>query len=195
MSEMPATRIDLMHMDEFIHRYDQDGPFELIDGELIPKMPSISEHNQTAKRIFLAFLPYEQQGLGEVFQEATFVLTDNPDWVRGSRIPGVMFVSAKKLARFKQTVPDYQNKPYILIPDIAVEVVAPTDQYSVILQKVKRYLKDGVSIVLVVDPQLREIIVHRLGSQQQITLNGNDDILTLEPVLPGFAVKLWQIFG
>ena len=60
------TRIG-MPLDEFIRRYDE-APFELIDGEIIPKMPTVSGHNQLAKRFFIALLPFEQQRLGEVFQ-------------------------------------------------------------------------------------------------------------------------------
>jgi Uma2 family endonuclease len=30
-------------------------------------------------------------------------------------------------------------KPYILVPDIAVEVVSPTDQYSDVMKKVHGY--------------------------------------------------------
>lgn len=181
-----------MPLAEFVQRYDQDGPFELIDGEFVLKMPSISVHNKTAKQFFLLFLPYEQQGLGEVFQEATFVLTDNPEWVRGSRIPDVMFVTNATFDQFEQTVPNADNKPYMLIPEIVVEVVSPTDHYSEINQKVKR---DGVQIVFVTDPQTREIIVHRQGSDQQTTLYRDEDVLTAEPILPGFAVKLAEVFG
>lgn len=194
MTDAPATRIALMPLAEFIQRYDQDGPFEWIDGEIIPKMPSISVHNKTAKRFFVLFLPYEEQGLGAVFQEATFVLTDNPEWVRGSRISDVMFVTKPTLDHFEQTIPDANNKPYILIPEIVVEVVSPTDHYSDINQKVKRYLNDGVQIVLVADPQTREIIVHRQGSHQQTTLYRDDDLLTADPILPGFAIKLSEVF-
>jgi Uma2 family endonuclease len=195
MTDAPATRIALMSLDEFVRRYDQNGPFELIDGEIIPKMPSISIHNKTAKQFFLLFLPFEQQGLGAVFQEATFVLTDNPEWVRGSRIPDVMFVTRATLDQFEQTIPNADNKPYILIPEIVIEVVSPTDHYSDIHQKVKRCLNDGVQIVFVADPQTREIIVHRPGSDQQTTLYRDDDLLTAEPILPGFAVKLADVFG
>src|SRR5215813_7620292 len=99
-----------MPLDEFIQRYDE-APFELIDGEIVPKMPTISRHNQLAKRFFVVLLPFEQQGLGEVFQEATYVLLDSPQWVKNSRITDVMFVSTAKLEQFRREIPDAANKP------------------------------------------------------------------------------------
>jgi Uma2 family endonuclease len=186
------TRIGLP-MDEFIRRYDE-APFELIDGEIVPKMPTVSYHNRLSKRFFVAFLPFEAQGLGEVFQEATYVLADSAQWVKNSRIPDVMFVSADKLAQFRRDVPDAHNKPYILVPDLVVEIVSPTDQYSEINRRVKRYLSDGVRLILIVDPDTREIAIHRQGSEQQTNLSG-DAILTLEDVLPGFQMALQELFA
>jgi len=78
MTDVPLTKIEAMAMEEFIRRCDQEGPFELIDGEIVPKMPNVSIHTRTSKRMFLALAPFEQQRLGEVFQEATFVLTSDP---------------------------------------------------------------------------------------------------------------------
>ncbi|MEO8396851.1 MAG: Uma2 family endonuclease [Chloroflexota bacterium] len=144
-----------MPIDEFIRRYDE-APFELIDGEVIPKMPTVSGHNRLSKRFFVALLPFEQQGFGEVFQEATYVLADSSQWVKNSRIPDVMFVSAAKLEQFKRDIPDAENKPYILVPDIVIDIVSPTDQYSEISRRVKRYLSDGVPLILIVDPETRE---------------------------------------
>ncbi|MBI1257094.1 MAG: hypothetical protein GC204_06460 [Chloroflexi bacterium] len=181
-----------MPLDEFIRRYDE-APFELIDGEVIPKMPTVSGHNRLSKRFFIALLPFEQQGIGEVFQEATYVLADSPQWVKNSRIPDVMFVSAEKITQFKQEIPDAENKPYILIPDIVIEIVSPTDQYSEINRRVKRYLSDGVRLILIVDPEIREIAVHRLGSEQQTNLSG-DAVLDGSDVLPGFQLSLTDIF-
>jgi Uma2 family endonuclease len=186
------TRIG-MPLDEFIQRYDE-APFELIDGELVPKMPTVSRHNRLGKRFFLALLPFEAQGIGEAFQEATYVLVDSTQWVKNSRIPDVMFVSTEKLAQFRREVPDADNKPYILIPDLVIEIVSPTDQYSEISRRVKRYLSDGVRLILIADPETSEVAVHRLGSDEQTNLSG-DAILDGGDVLPGFRLSLRELFA
>jgi Uma2 family endonuclease len=58
---------------------------------------------------------------------------------------------------------------------------------------VKRYLNDGVKMVWVVDPQRREIAIHKPGSNQYTVLSG-DAVLTAEDILPGFALKLSELF-
>lgn len=194
MTDAPHIRISAMPMAEFLARTVQEGRFELIDGEIVPKMPTISSHAQIGKRIFKAFLPFEEQGIGEAFQEATFVLSDRPDWVKGSRIPDVMFVLTAKLEQFRRDIPDANDKPYILIPEIAVEIVSPNDAYSEIVIKVRRYLKDGVQLVWVVDPQVREIAVHQAGKQSP-TILGDEDILHAAPVLADFSLPVRTVFG
>lgn len=186
------TRVG-MAVDAFIAAYDA-APFELIDGERLTKMPTVSGHNRLAKRMFMALLPFEQAGAGEVFQEATYVLLDSPDWVRGSRIPDVMFISAAKLDAFGRSTPDTDNKPFTVVPDIVIEIVSPTDTYTLIRDRVRRYLTDGVRLVWVIDPQTREVAVHIAGSDEQLNLSG-DALLDGGEVLPGFSLKISEIWG
>jgi Uma2 family endonuclease len=194
MADLTLTRISAMPMQEFIQRSEQDGAFELINGEIVPKMPTVSGHSKYGKRLYLALLPLEQRGLGEVHQEATFTLTDNPDWVRGSRIPDVMFILQSTLVEFRNTVPDADSKPFILVPELVIEIVSPTDNYSDVLKKVRQFLADGVRLVWVIDPQVQEVMVYTQGSKQQITLSG-DDTLTADGVLPDFALKIADLFA
>ncbi|PJF38910.1 MAG: hypothetical protein CUN54_09840, partial [Phototrophicales bacterium] len=112
MSDAPSVETQLMSMQEFIRRSSHER-FEYIDGEAIPLMPTTALHTKIAKLFFLALLPFEQRGLGEVFQEATFVLTDSPDWVKGARISDVMFVTKERMEQFRAEVPDWKHKPYI----------------------------------------------------------------------------------
>lgn len=190
----PLTKIDLMLMDEFIRRSEHEGPFEFVDGEIVPKMPTTALHNKIGKRVFIALLPYEQQRLGEAFQEATFALTDNPQWVRGSRIPDVMFVLQPKLEAFQRDIPDWEVKPYILIPDLAVEIVSPTDNYNEVVEKVERYLRDGVRVVWLINPQLRQVVVYRASSAFQETLT-DDATLREDELLPSFELSLAELFA
>lgn len=48
-------------------------------------------------------------------------------------------------------------------------------------------------MVWVVDPQTREIAIHKPGSNQYTVLSG-DAVLTAEDILPGFALKLSELF-
>lgn len=182
-----------MPLEEFIWRYD-DAPFELIDGEIVPKMPTLSGHNKLAKRIFVAFLPFEQQGLGEVFQEAAYIHTDRFDWVNGSRVPDVMWVSAPKLTAFRDSVPDADRRPYIVVPDIVVEVVSPSNTPTDIQKGVAGYLSHGVHLIWVIYPESRQVAVYQVD-RQQLALLSEEDHLDAGDVLPGFRLPLKQVFG
>jgi Uma2 family endonuclease len=194
MADAPAISTGVMTLDEFIRRYDQEGPFEIIDGEVIPKIPNVAIHIETAKKLYSRLLLCEQQGLGEVFNEAPFVLTDRPNWVKGSRVPDIMFFSAGRLTQYRTETENWQRKPYILVPDLIIEVVSPNDSYSDIGRRIVHYFDDGVRMVWVVDPQLKQVIVHVWDSDQQTKLR-SDATLTGGDVLPGFQLKLSDLFS
>jgi Uma2 family endonuclease len=183
-------KTDVMAMQEFLRRYSEQ-PFELIDGEIIPVTPTVSQHVIIVKRLFMALLEFEKQGLGEVFNEATFVLTDDPNWVQGSRVPDVMFVLKATLAAYRQQTPFAEEKPFIFVPEIVAEVISPTDKYSAVAHKVARYEADGVRLIWIVDPQ-RKVVTVKGEQTAELEI---DDILTGGKVLPDFALSLKNLFA
>lgn len=69
--DQAVTRVG-MPLDEFIRRFDVEGPFELIDGEAIPKMPNVFIHVIVLKRLLALLLAYEQSSSAiQVFPEQT----------------------------------------------------------------------------------------------------------------------------
>jgi Uma2 family endonuclease len=188
MAMIQQTRT--MSLVEFMRRY-AEAPFELIDGEIIPVTPTTSQHVIIAKRLFMALLKYEKQGLGEVFNEATFILTDDPEWVRGSRVPDVMFVLKETLEAYYKSIPEAEEKPFIFVPEIVAEVISPNDKYSEVTHKVSRYLADGVRLIWIIDPQRKVITVK---GEHDVEL-GENDILTGGTVLPDFELSLIALFA
>ncbi|MCK6581101.1 MAG: hypothetical protein L6Q98_23675, partial [Anaerolineae bacterium] len=48
-----AVEMGLLTLDEFIRRFDEEGPFEILEGEIAPKMPNVARHTLTMhKRLF-----------------------------------------------------------------------------------------------------------------------------------------------
>jgi Uma2 family endonuclease len=190
------TRIG-MSLEDFIRKFDQDGPFEILDGEIVPKMPNVFGHTTTANRIAFAINVFTiPQKLGEAFVEGTVIKPDSFDrnWVKGSRIPDVLYVSQERLNEYKDANPDWESRPLALIPDLVIEVVSPTDSYTETNKRVKRYLDDGVRLVWVMDPQERTIVIYVPNSAHQSTLSG-EATLTGGEVIPGFEIALAEIFG
>jgi Uma2 family endonuclease len=78
-------------------------------------------------------------------------------------------------------------------PDLAVEVVSPSDRLSEVTAKVDEWLAVGATAVWVVDPPNRTITVYR--ADNQVLRYGASDELRDEPALPGFHLKVNQFFG
>jgi Uma2 family endonuclease len=189
-----------MPLDEFIRLYDVEGPFELINGERRPLMVNVAGHGEVAQTLFLALhRVVSASQLGGVLHEQTFVLSDVPNWVTGSRQPDVAFYKAERINAYKEANPDWKLKPYILVPDLAVEVLSPNDNLTELEDKVDQYLLDGVQRVWVLNPQKQKVSVYTLTIRQPFTkqetyltvndtLNGND-------LVPGFEIAVARLFA
>ena len=184
-----------MPLEEFIRLNDAQ-PFELINGERRPKLPTVAGHSETLRILFRALDNHTQtHKSGEVYSEATFILPDTYDanWVEGSRIPDVMFFSAERLAAYKAATPDWRDRPFAIVPDLVAEVISPTDKYSEVDEKVDAYLQDGVRLVWVLDPQRRKAVVHAPDAEHPVHLAG-DALLDGGDVVPGFQIALPKLF-
>lgn len=186
-----------MSLDEFIERYSDEGPFEIWDGEIVKLTPNVIGPMTVSKYVFNYLVAYEKEsGAGETWFESPFVLpgTERANWVTGSRVPDVMFVCAERLVSYRAEHPDWREKPLILVPDLVVEVVSPTDRYTKINRKVDGYLRDGVRLIWVIDMSRRTVTVHTQGSKQATTMIA-DETLSGGDVLPGFAVEVRALFS
>ncbi|MEO1289628.1 MAG: Uma2 family endonuclease [Chloroflexota bacterium] len=181
-----------MSLDEFISRFEEQ-PFELINGEMWNMTPAKKKHSKISKRLYDRLLFHlVDNDLGEVFFESAFIIEDVSDWVSGSRIPDVMFYEKSRFDAHDKDNPDDDGKPFILVPDLVVEVISPSDKYSDVTTKVDAYLKDGVKLIWIVDPQRKTIAVYE-GSDSPRTLRV-DDTLTGANILPDFETAVKEIF-
>jgi Uma2 family endonuclease len=181
-------------LEQFMRLLNDEQPFELIDGEIVYMAPTKFQHSMVAVRILMALNNFaESKGLGQALMETTFVMPDADDanWVRGSRVPDVLFINAERLAEYKSTMPNWEEKPLILIPDLVVEIVSPTDSYSDIDRKVEGYLRDGVQMVWIVDPKRQRV---NLVTPTRQTRLSTKDVLKGEDVIAGFEMPIAAIF-
>jgi Uma2 family endonuclease len=77
-------------------------------------------------------------------------------------------------------------------PDLAVEVVSPNDTYEEIDEKLADYFDAGVPLIWVVTPKTRTVLVYQSDGTAR-RLRDSDD-LTADPVLPGFRVRIADLF-
>jgi Uma2 family endonuclease len=137
----------------------------------------------------------EDKKLGMVLMEATFVLPDthDPNWVTGSRTPDILFITQDRIEAYWAANPDWEENPYLIVPDFVIEIVSPTDSFSKIDEKVDAYLADGVRLVWVLDPQRRKAFVYSPDDEPK-HLSG-DDLLDAGDVVLGFRITLQALFA
>lgn len=197
--DTPAVEVG-MALEEYNRLYAQEGPFEIIHGERIAKMPQVAGHGAVQHITWDALNQHGRNThSGYAFIEQTFVLSYSPGWVTGSRIPDVMYYAAERLEAYKAADPDWKKKPYILVPDLVVEVISPTDDLSELSDKVDLYLTDGVQMVWLMDFLKETVFSYTLIStqpftKQQTTLKVGDT-LTGGEIIPGFEIPVASLFA
>ncbi|MDE3091510.1 MAG: Uma2 family endonuclease, partial [Chloroflexota bacterium] len=163
-----------------------DAHVELVEGEIVKMTPAGNEHGEIALAIGSALREFvRQKKLGKVYAAETgFVLSRNPDTVRA---PDAAFVSTARAARQTRREGFFDGAP-----DLAVEVVSPTDTDEQVEEKVLEYLRAGTKLVWVAHPRTQTITAYRSFDKVRVlTLN---DTLDGDDVLPGFAVSISEIF-
>lgn len=103
------------------------------------------------------------------------------------RYPGV---AAVRYGRFPNEELPAGHAP--LAPDFAAEVVSPNDKAGELEDKLLDYRAAGVGLVWVIYPDTRTARAHR--PDRTTTEYGEDDVMSGEAVLPGFAVRLGDLF-
>ena len=174
----PITAEQLLEM-------GNDQPCELIAGELVMMTPAGFEHGEIALNIgFLLKLHAGKNRLGKVVSaEAGFVISRDPDTVRA---PDVAFVR-------RERQPKSASGFFPGAPDLAVEVVSPTDVQKDVDDKARAWLAAGTPMVWVVWPSTRSVIVHRAAQPPRIL--HESDTITGEEVLPGFECRVAEFFS
>ena len=158
---------------------------ELIRGHLIVREPPGTYHGKVSATILYLIAAFARpRGLGDVFgQDTGFRIETNPDTVRA---PDVAFLDRERSSRVVQ-------RGYAPVaPNLAVEVLSPDDRPAEVLEKIAAWLAAGVELAWVVDPERREVRVHRADGT--ISVLDADDELSGETVLPGFTCAVAGIF-
>ncbi len=157
---------------------------ELVAGQILVREPPGYRHGDVAARLIIAIgMHVKAHALGRVLAAETgFTLFRNPDTVRA---PDVAFIRSER-------VPTNAPKGYPeFAPDLAVEVLSPSDRAGKVLAKVGDWIDAGTRLVWIVDPERRVARVYRAdGTQATLTAT---DTLDGEDVLPGFSALLSEL--
>jgi Uma2 family endonuclease len=160
---------------------------ELVDGELVEMRPAGFEHGEVALAVGSLLREHVRRaGLGRVVAAETgFRLSRSPDTIRAA---DAAFVAARRLP-----APEQRTGFLDLAPDLAVEVVSPSDRASDVLAKASAWLTGGSAAVWVVYPAARTVAVHTAGGH--VRHLGVNDVLTGGGAVPGFEVLVSELFS
>ena len=160
---------------------NRDRLLEFINGEIV-EVVSNNKSSRLGIRVGGRLEIYATtKGLG-------YVTGADGGYIVGSEryIPDAAFVSKSRQAAPSEAA----YNP--LAPDLAVEVISPTDDRDDLRLKIANYLAAG-TVVWVIDPDKQQIEVYKPG-QPPVVL-GLDEALDGGSILPGFRLSLKDIFA
>jgi Uma2 family endonuclease len=174
--------VKLMTAEELLALPDDGMRHELVEGELRTMAPAGFRHGKIGQLIARRLGNYvEEHKLGIVcLSDTGFMIARNPDTVLA---PDVPFVRQER---------DLDERGfYPGPPDLAVEVISPSDTYTEVEEKVVKYLACGTPLVIVVDPRKRSASMHTASNTVRLSI---DDALDGGDVVPGWKLPLRDIF-
>jgi Uma2 family endonuclease len=156
---------------------------EVVEGELIVLPPPKSRHSLIADTVKEALRPLKLQGIARVLTEAGYKLSyDPPTWIQPD-------VSVIRMERVRETG---GNEHFVGSPELAVEVVSPSETARDLNRKVDALLAGGSLAVWVIYPEEREVRVFVPGGTSYTRREG--DMLTLPELLPDWELPVVRLF-
>ena len=167
-------------------QYD-DRIVDLVEGEIVDMPLPSGEHGEILSLLVVRVASFVNENkLGRVTTgDAGFLLERNLDGRDTMRGLNLAFISGKKAP-----IP-LPNRFLNLAPDLAVEVISPSNVASVIHLKIRQLLRAGTQLIWVVYPESKTVDVHTASGA--FTLEENDS-LSGGDVLPGLEIRVGDIF-
>ena len=156
-------------------------------GEVIIMSPTGGETGNRNSEINADFVIWNRRTkLGKVFDSSTcFKLPNGAD-----RSPDVAWI---KQQRWDALKPEQRQKFPPICPDFVLELMSPTDRLTVTQAKMEEYLKNGVRLGWLINPQSWQVEIYRPG--QVVEVLNSPKTLSGEEVLPGFVLDLHYLWS
>jgi Uma2 family endonuclease len=172
---------------EFVHRMEnRDRFFELERGEVVEMPPPHKYHGFVCSNVSGLLREYaiRRKSGYPCSNDSGIVVENDPDTVRG---PDVAFYEDDQTA-------DTMDRKYATVPPkLVVEVLSPNNQTTKVNRRVGQFLKRGVSVVWLVDPEVRCVTVYR-ADHYPVVLDDREE-LTGGDVLPDFRCRVAEFFA
>lgn len=161
--------------------------YEVVNGQRVELPPMSAYASWIASRLQSRLGPLtEVNQLGTVVTETLFILDAGRNL---RRRPDLAFVSAQKWPLDRELP---ERGDWELVPDLAVEVISPSDLFSDVFAKMAEYFAVGVRQVWIVLPIEKQVHVYDSPTRVRI-LSGTEE-LDSGDLLPGFHVPVAALF-
>jgi Uma2 family endonuclease len=157
---------------------------ELVDGRLVEMSPTSGRHGRIEARITTILTIWCDAHAPDqcvVAGETGFVLRRNPDVVRA---PDVAVLP-------RDRVGDAPGEFVEGAPDVAVEVLSPSNTVSEMERKLRDYFDGGARSVWWVDAESRTAVVYRSLREREVFASRDS---LVDPALPGLRVLVEDLF-
>ena len=162
--------------------------FEVVDGQIVKCRPMGAYETEIASILEQLLGPYIRDNrLGRVVTEMLFCLDEA---TKLSRRPDVAFVSAERWP-IGRRVP--RKNAWTVVPDLAIEIVSPTNTAEEVTSKIRDYFAYGVRLAWVIYPGSEA--AHVYSSPRAAAILTRDEALDGGDVVPGFRLPLADLFA
>ncbi len=180
-STKPKPKLTL---EAFLARPETKPYAEYIDGKVVRKPMPTTWHGMIQGLLSFVFTLYlRAHPIRYVGPEIRCIF--GPPGGERAYVPDFVFVRTEG-----GTAPP-TNEPLRGAPDLAVEILSPTDRMMRVRQKVRFYLEHGVRLVWIVDPERRTVMV--MTSPEVTRILTEDDTLDGGDVPPDFSTPVRDI--
>lgn len=181
-----TTQTRKITVDEFWTMPDQPGHrYELVDGELVD-MDGAPRHGKVTVKIGSLLsdhvigndLPLDV-GVATGFQMDPYTL----------RFPDVYVTSWGRMSTYDEDAGGWPR----FAPDVAIEVVSPSNSPAALARKTREYFANGARSVWIADPGPRTVTIRRSDGTESVFNAG--DTVSGEPEIAGFSCAVTDIFA
>lgn len=165
---------------------DDDIGYEIVRGQRVEAPPMSPNATNVASILLGMMMMRGSRPQGRANTE-TLYLIDRAENIQ--RRPDLAFVSYTRWPR-NQPVPS--TNAWDVVPNLAVEVISPTNVANELLTKLHEYFRCGVELVWIVYPLFEQIYVYTSPTSVRILDRASD--LDAGTLLPGFQLSLSELF-
>jgi Uma2 family endonuclease len=166
---------------------EEESLYELVDGRLVPKVLDMKSSK------LIGFLTTELTIFSRSARIAPHILPEQTYQCFPSKPRQVRRPDLSVILEHRATRADIEAEGHVVItPDIAIEIVSKTNTLFDLEGKLEDYNDARIPLVILINPRGRRVVVYKHGRIERDLKPG--DTLTLDPVLPGFALDVKAIF-